>query len=261
MRGESISARAVLAACCLAVAVLAGPAVAQDPSEDWDLVVDPVQQTTLATLDFGDNLIALRCRGGALDMLITGTPATSASSRTVRVTAGAIAGERQVWLTQPNQPFLTPPEPNRLARQLKAGGQLDLRLEAAPDVSEPARRYRLPVPASAASVDRVLTACGQPLVDPRDLLARIEGEPVWTTPPTAAFPPGARARGATEGTVRLNCVVAPANRLSDCRVESEQPPGVGFAQSALAGAAAAQLDTSTDQAGRVVRTTIRFRPE
>lgn len=249
--------RAATAALLLAAMPVAGPAAAQDASDDWELTADPAQRQALATLDFGDNLVALRCRAGALDMLLTGTPATTASYRTVRVTAGAIAGERQIWLTQPGQPFLAPPEPDRLARQLRPGGELDVRIEAAD--GEPARRYRLPIPASAASVDQVLTACARPLVEPRDLLARIEGDLAWTTVPTLDFPSVAASRDIKEGAVRLNCIVGPAGRLTDCRVESEQPAAVGFAESALSGISTGEANIPADQVGRVARPTVRFR--
>lgn len=255
-----ITPRAAIAALWLAAVTLAGPTTAQDASDDWEMTTDPTQRLAMATLDFGDNVIALRCKAGALDMVLTGTPATSAASRNVQLTAGAIAGERQVWLTQPGQLFLSPPEPDRLARQLRAGGELDVRLEAAADVGEPARRYRLPVPVSVASVDHVLTACGRPLVEPRDLVARIDrNELTWTIAPTVDFPPVAASRDIRDGAVRLNCIIALAGRLSDCRVESEQPAGAGFAESALLGIRTGEMNIAPGQIGRVVRPTLRFR--
>lgn len=105
------------------------PALAQDGAEDWDLTVDPARQLTLASLDFGGNALALRCQAGVLDFLVTGTPVSTEAVRTVRVTAGGIADERQAWQTQPGLPVLSAYEPDRLARQLRAGGDLDLRIE------------------------------------------------------------------------------------------------------------------------------------
>ena len=117
----------------MALAILfatASPALAQDVAEDWDLAVDPAQELTLASLDFGDNALALRCKAGVLDFLLTGTPLSTEAIRAVRVTAGGIADERQAWHTQPGLPVLSASEPDRLARQLRAGGDLDVRIES-----------------------------------------------------------------------------------------------------------------------------------
>ena len=91
-------------------------------------------------------------------MLVSGLPVSTGESRTVRVSAGAIDDEEQRWIVRPGERVLGPEEPARLARQLRAGGEMDLRVEPEAEGERP-RRYRLPIPASAASVDTVLTAC------------------------------------------------------------------------------------------------------
>ncbi len=148
-----------------AVLALAAPALAQGPDEDWDLTVNAEQQLTAATVDFGDNLLALRCRAGALDFLLIGVPVSVGTTRRVRVSAGAIVDEDQVWAAQTGQPVLGASEPARLARQLRAGGELDVRIDRETDADRPLR-YRLTAPASAASVNTVLTACAEPLDEP-----------------------------------------------------------------------------------------------
>ncbi|HEX8661198.1 MAG TPA: hypothetical protein VF686_04970 [Brevundimonas sp.] len=243
-------------------AIVAGPVLAQGAEEDWDLREDPQQQLTLATLNFGDNQIALRCRAGVLDLLLTGVPPTDAATRTVRVTAGAIRNESQVWFTRAGQPITSTGEPERLARQLRAGRELDVLLEATGPGERP-RRYRLPVPASAVSVDRVLTACSVPLTDDWDLRPRAEpGLIVWDSQPRPDFPSLAIERGFEQAEVRLACLVAAAGALDECRILSETPAGAGFGQSAQRSAARARLGLPADDAtviGTVISFTIRFR--
>jgi hypothetical protein len=150
-----------------AAAVLAGaasPSLAQDAAEDWELTVNTDQQLTLATLDFGANVLALRCRAGGLDLLLTGVPVSIGADRSVRVSVGSIVDEPQIWVAQVGHPVLGAPDPARLARQLRAGGALDIRIDRETD-EDPPLRYQLTLPASAASVNTVLVACGAAVDD------------------------------------------------------------------------------------------------
>lgn len=150
----------------LGVLALAWPAFAQDAGEDWDLTVDADRQLTLATLDFGENVLALRCRAGVLDLLLTGVPVSIGTTRDVRISIGAVVDEDHVWAAQAGQPILGADQPARLARLLRAGGELDVRIDRETDADRPLR-YRFPLSASAASVNAVLTACGAPLDEPQ----------------------------------------------------------------------------------------------
>lgn len=246
-----------------ALLAVASPALAQDPAEDWDLTVDAEQQLTLATVDFGENLLAVRCQAGALDLLLTGVPVSVRTRRNVRVSAGAIVAEDQVWVAQAGQPVLGPVEPARLARQLRAGGELDVRIDKESDADQP-RRYRLTTPASAASVNAVLTACGLPLDEPRDLIKRapLGVGLAWRTAPQADFPDNPDALRIASARVGISCVVGQAMDLADCRVESEDPAGHGFGANALAAARSAEIapPDGLDPRGWLVRFTIQFAP-
>lgn len=242
-------------------AMLAGPVLSQDAAEDWDLTEDPRQQLTLATLNFGANQVALRCKAGALDFLLTGVPPTDEALRQVRVTAGAIQDESQTWFAWSGQPIASPAEPERFARVLRAGAELDIRLEPVATGERP-YRYRFPVPPSATSVDRVLSACSIPLVDDWDLLPRGGAEVVWVRQPAPDFPELALHRGIESGSVRLGCIVAAGGTLDECRVQSESPAGVGFGSNAVRSAERARLGLPEDQGaaiGKVISFTIRFR--
>lgn len=239
----------------------ASPALAQDVTEDWDLAVDPAQQLTMASLDFGDNALALRCKAGRLDFLLTGVPASSDSGTIVRVTAGGIADERQHWEVLPGAPVLSASNPARLARQLRAGGDLDLRIEPAATGERPIR-FRLPTPPSVAAVDQVLSACGAALTDDWDLRPRASTGVLWERIVAPEYPPVALGRGVSRGSVRLACIVPASGRFSECRVLSESTPGLNFGQNALAAARRSRVrvpENDTDSVGKVVEYTVRFR--
>ncbi len=242
----------------------ASPTLAQQAAEDWDLTTNAEQQLTLATLDFGANILALRCRAGELDMLLTGVPVSTGPTRKVQVSAGAIAAEDQVWIAQPGQPVLGADEPARLARQLRAGGDLDIRLDPE-DPTDRSRRYRLTAPASVAAVDAVLTACGKPLDEPRDLLVRVNSGPetVWAERRPVDFPDNLDAINAVPAAVRVSCIIGDDWALRDCRADMETAPGHGFGASAVEGATGSRLEPpadGTDLRGRLFRLTTRFIP-
>jgi len=241
----------------------ASPAIAQDAAEDWDLTTDPAQQLTLASLDFGGNALALRCKGGVLDFLLTGVPATTESFRTVRVTAGGIVNETQGWLTQPGLSVLSPPEPGRLARLLRAGGDLVLRVEPASEEDRPLR-YQLAIPPSAAALDQVLSACGETLAQDWDLLPRLgpDQSVTWSYQIQPEYPETAARAGMPYGVVRIGCIVPDAGRFRNCRVLSETPGDLGFGRSAMSAALQSRValpENDASAVGKVVQFTVRFR--
>lgn len=239
----------------------ASPAFAQDPAEDWDLAVDPAQELTLASLDFGDNVLALRCKAGVLDFLLTGTPVSTEAVRTVRLTAGGISDERHAWQTQPGLPVLSASEPDRLARQLRGGGDLDVRIEPLA-TGERALRFRLTLPASAASVDRVLSACGASLADEWDLRPRAGGTVTWANQVLPEYPEAGAMRNIGLASVRLACIVPASGTFDECRILYEAPEGLGFGRNALIAArnsSVALPPGDLSDVGKVVQFTMRFR--
>lgn len=248
----------------LALAILfatASPTLSQDAAEDWDLAVDPARELTLASLDFGDNALALRCQAGVLDFLLTGTPVSTEAVRAVRVTAGGIVNERQAWLTQPGLPVLSASEPDRLARQLRPGGDLDVRIEPSATGERPFR-FRLTTPPSAASLDRVLSACGASLADEWDLRARASGTITWVSQAAPEYPEAAVLRDIPLATVRVACIVPPDGRLDECRILSEAPDGLGFGRAALVAARNSRValpENDLADVGKVIHYSVRFR--
>jgi len=251
-------------AVALGAGLFASPALAQQTNDDWDLTVQPGAFLTAATLNFGANLVAVRCRGKTLDVLVSGVPAAGSTNRPVRLSVGGIDDEQQIWRSTPGGAVISPPNPERVARQLRSGGTLDLRVgEVAADGQFPAtppRRYSLPIPPSAAAIDRVLSACDRPLQNPRDAVPAADAI-AWTLAPSPAFPTKAQRAGVEQGLVRLSCLVGDGGRLEACEVVAASPPGMGFEEAALAatGAAALDLEAAPQDRGSAVEFYNAFR--
>jgi outer membrane biosynthesis protein TonB len=151
--------------------------------------------------------------------------------------------------------------PARLARLLRTGGDLDIRLEPAA-TGERGLRYRLPVPASAASLDQALSACGQPLADEWDSRPRFPMDArAWASQALPEYPNAAIQRDIPVATVELACVVAAEGRLSECRVLSENPEGLGFGRNALEAARRSRLNVpedDTSSVGEIAQYVARF---
>lgn len=215
----------------------------------------------MAALDFGANALALRCQSSVVEFIMTGAPAATTEWQKMDVKVGSHDVERQTWTTQAGMTYLFASDPERLARQLRSGGVLDLRLVPT-DETDRARRYQFPVPASTEAVDQVLQACGRPLTDERDSLPRLAVDVTWANRPTPYYPDNDSALAARAGRVVLNCIIGDDMHVRDCRVESEEPAHAGFAASAIRSAEAAQIDPKGDPAsvrGRVIRFPITFR--
>lgn len=251
-----------LVSLALLIAAAAAPSAhAQDPAEDWDLTVDVAQRLTMASLNFGSNAVALRCKAGGLDFLLTGVPESTELQRTVQVSVGGIADEKQYWNVHPGAPVLSASDPARLARLLRAGGDLDLRLEPTATDERP-MRFHLPTPPSAGALDRVLSACGAALADDWDLRPRASSGVIWERLVTPDYPRAALGRGVSLASVRLACVVPTNGRFRECRIVSENPDGLDFGRNALAAALRSRVtlpENDTSSVDTVVHFTVRFR--
>ena len=84
--------------------------------------------------------------------------------------------------------------------------------------------------------------------------------PSWSRQPSGEFPERAMSRGVERGTVVLNCLVAPSGSMSDCRIVSEDPSGMGFGREAINGTRRARLSPRTvDGAATGARVTFTTR--
>ncbi|WP_298123825.1 hypothetical protein [Brevundimonas sp.] len=224
----------------------AGP---QDVAADWDILRDPGQKTVLAYTVFDVGLgISFRCTDGGFDAVIGGLPPAGAAE-TRPLTLIFADPERpphpQIWNVAVEDTMAVSPLPAPLARRLREGGRLQI---VVPGAGGEGRnlRYDLTLPVSSAAIDEALTACGWPLVDPRDAALgdlKDDGLPsglLWARRPRPEYPMGNRVY--RRGFAVATCVTAPDGRLRDCVIETEHPRDGGFGASVLSAARRARVE-------------------
>lgn len=88
--------------------------------------------------------------------------------------------------------------------------------------------------------------------------------PAWARQAPPDYPERAQSRGFSEiATVRVSCALQPNGALSDCRIVSEEPTGMGFGQAALTAARRSRVTPGTVNGAAVgarVEYNVRFRP-
>ncbi|MFA4898152.1 MAG: hypothetical protein WC563_01380 [Brevundimonas sp.] len=239
----------------------------------------PERKAVLATIDFTSGLaIAARCVDGAYDVLISGLP--EAPRRDMSRELGIQAGDQEepytsVWTvgTQRNTAFSRIPAV--VARDLAKGGKLQV---IVPSTSGgPRTRYVMDLDPSSTAIEQTLTACGRPMIDPREARAKeIDGNGQdglpdtvqWQTMPRPVFPASVNGRSPLEGYVVLSCVLTDAGQMTECQTESEQPAGYNLWRSVERSLPRARLKLSEQAAaaglslaGRMVRFSVTFKME
>lgn len=237
----------------------------QDVPGDWTLVERPDEQVTAAALRFDGSLtLMVRCQGSELEAVIAGLPAadTRYSLRDLSYGFRDNPLSQRSWWTGGHPSTVFSDVPARTARQWRQGGQVQVR--AQPVGGGPATRYVLTIPPSTASVERVLTACGRPLTDPRDATTPDNAPSVpsgftWQQAPEPRYPARALQRR-IHGMATLSCAVSEDGRIDQCQIESERPGQQGFGEEALRAARGARLTKLGDPAATldVVVFSMRF---
>lgn len=272
-------------ALCIGLAVAAGgaPAFAQEQSaepEDWTLTSVPDRKATVATINFTSGLaIAARCMDGVYDVMITGLP--EAPRRDASRELGIQAGDDEepytsVWSVGTQRTAAFSRMPAVVARDLAKGGQLQVIVPASTP-GGPRTRYVMDLDRSSTAIEQTLTACGRPMVDPREARAdEIDGNGQdglpdtvqWQIMPRPQFPQSVGGRIPTQGYVVLSCVLTDAGQMTDCVTESEQPAGYNLSRSVERSLPRARLKLSDQAAaaglslgGRMVRFLVNFRME
>ena len=247
----------VLAA--LGWAIAGGSQARAQSADDWDLVDGATPGLTMASVAFsGGSAIAVRCRAGTLDVLVAGLPASTSLSRHVEMTMPGVVAEDATWLAQPGGGLLSPSEPDRIARMLRAGGHIDLRLLADAE-NATGVRLALDYPASPAAIDRVLTDCNVPLSEAHDTIRRVGSSVQWEQRPAPEFPERALEQDIKRAEVRLGCLVNANGRLTDCWLLAETPPDVGFGRSAVKAAEDSRMSPPQGEGPWVSIFTVHFR--
>lgn len=233
------------------LSLTAAAATAAQDSEDWDLLVQPENELTVAYTQFDNGLLlAARCQRGVYQVMIGGLPAVPESKdfhKSNRILVIGIGDEEEAeqrFLLGDNPSVAFSELPAPLARQMREGGTMTI---VAPGGGEGGRnlRYLVELPASNAAIDQSLTACDRPLVDPRDRQLdelKDDGLPVnlaWKRMPQPEYPQG---RTYTAGFAVITCVSQADGRVDDCVVETEFPVGGGFGAAAMQGTRKGRLE-------------------
>ena len=272
----------LLSAYLVAVATTTTPAFAQEitpQSEDWTLTSAPERKAVLATIDFTSGLtIAARCVDNAYDVLITGLPEATRGSTSREL--GIQAGDQEqpytsVWTVGTQRSMAFSRLPAVVARDLAKGGKLQVIVPG--NNGGPRTRYVMELDPSSTAIEQTLTACGRPMVDPRETrAAEVDGNGQdglpntvqWQTMPRPTFPNPVRDRSPLEGYVVLSCVVTASGQLTECQPESEQPAGYDLWKAVERSLPRARLKLSDEAsaarltlADRMVRFSVNFKVE
>lgn len=236
----------------VAALAFAQPALtlAQDAA-DWDLTIKPEEKLTTAHTEFDNGLVfGARCQGSTFQVLIGGLPEApeardlASARRMLGIGFGDEAPSEHGFMIGANRSVVFSELPSSLARSMRKGGRMQIVVAGA---AEDGRnlRYVVELPPSNTAIDQALTACGHPLVDPRDLeLAALEDDGLpaniqWRRMPETYYPEG---RTYTAGFAVVTCLGRPDGRLSDCVVETEFPANGGFGDAALKATRSGRLE-------------------
>lgn len=262
--------KGLLASLCAAtVATLAPAASAQDV---WTIERPGRNQVSASTIFNSGHVIALRCTGRQPEVVAIGLPpatrpenlSASNFARTIEVFVDGRKLPSSLWLVPPDLTAAFFTNPAALARALRTGQELTLRI--VPE-SGPATRIVLKLPDDRQGIETVFSECGIAAIDPRDeatdLSAAVKpgDKPPfqWASLPRAVYPPIAQMNNVTEGLAVVSCLAATTGRLSECRADYAAPAGYGFDEAALASMRRARVTAHDDASPRPIAFTMRFR--
>ncbi len=254
--------RALIAGLSAAGIVLCTPALAQEPSDDWDYAENAAGDVAPASVTFDALGIAVRCMNGSLSTIVSGLPAGTGERR-LRVQLRDRVELDEPWVSARDSGTLFSVWPRQSAAAFSRGGRLSIRAQD----GDRFKRYVVELPESPSAVAKVFAACGHDLaaMDVVDVLPPGEDLSglVWVNRPEISFP---SSPDYAFGLAALTCTVEASGRLRDCLVESEFPEGSGFGRAATLGAhrtgrVRAAEGSSRDVTAMPLSFTVRYRME
>jgi hypothetical protein len=165
------------------------------------------------------------------------------------------------WNVATNDTVAVSELPAPFARNLRDGGRLRVMV---PGGATDGRNllFDLTLPASSASIDETLTACGRPLTDPRDAALEAlaeDGIPLnlrWQRQPQPRYPSPLRYG---RGFAVAMCLTNPDGSLRDCSIEAEHPRGGGFGEAVILAMRRASLANNAEPGAPIPAARILFR--
>ncbi len=184
----------LLAALC--AILCAGPtAVLAQDEDDWEFQHEASLNQTVAAVRYDAGVaIIVQCRDNALSAALVGMPA-GVGALEVQARRADGRTDSQVWVPGPQPAVLVSTVPARDIRFMRGGGLYSVRTV---EGATRALRTNFDLPTQSANLDRVLTACGWPLTDDRDQLARAGSEVTFQDSDASRREPR-RGRGARAG--------------------------------------------------------------
>lgn len=234
-----------------AALALTGAAQTRPAVDDWDIQQDRPRELTVASVSYSSGTtLSVQCLAGDLLVAVTGLPPAAAGVRRYdrRVAGGQV--EQTDWRPAASGAGITSSSA-RLARSFRRGGRLELvgSVQGGAPVE-----IALDLPTQSSNLDRVLTACGQPVSDPFDGALGI-GDLLIEQPRVRIPEPAFRSYDA--GQVTMECRIANA-RLRDCRVTRITPANPRLEAEAVRSANGTRVRLRDHEAaeGRVVEFTV-----
>ena len=247
----------------LIVVAGAGAALAQDVTDDWEVIRQPEQKTVFAFVPTSTGLtIGFRCVDGVYGAVMGGLPEAPRQAR-IRTLGIAMADDplhQSTWSVTTDRTVALADYPATMARNLRKGGAVSIVIPGGAGEGRNLR-HNLVLPASSAAIDETLTACGRPLEDPRDtLLPEIteSGLPdgvTWARAPRPSYP----RTNYSEGYAVVTCAVQPNGGVDQCQIESEFPVDGGFGRNALRATDDARIVSPGETAGQYAPRIVGFR--
>lgn len=246
----------------VALVAAAGAALAQDATDDWEVIRQPERNSVFAYIPTTTGLtIGFRCIDGAYGAIIAGLPEATRNTRTRQISF--VVGDHPHPMTfsvTTDRTVAIADYPASLARNMREGGDIGIVIVGGADGGRNLR-HNLEIPASSAAIDETLTACHRPLDDPRDdLLPLIAANGLpdgvnWSVPPRPTYP----RTNYSEGFAVVSCAVQPDGAVAQCQIESEFPDDGGFGRNALRAMDDARINSPNETAGQYAPRIIGFR--
>lgn len=225
--GASLEGLAVAGAVAL---ILGGAPASAAQTPSWNTVQDAPGGMNASVAEWPSGVqILSRCSDGVFSLMFAAVHDGPAAQTHYRLNGGE--WERVHWDPAQRSRLFFSRTPARMARKFSAGGALELRFSS--DEARPVL-YQLDLPSDGEALRSVVSACGLPLVDPRDDLSIVDNVDWLSRPSGRDFERHYPLQGGGHGATSVLCIVRRSGSLDDCELTYETPPAFDFGHATLA---------------------------